>query len=1410
MINDKKLLSVWKENLFAEYENSIYWDALPEKQHSRVGLDDLVVNDANLPQRWMKTLLDTSALGLEVNPVPSVARKIKNLEYETLVYQQEIGAKSLGLGYPLFIHKDQTDPHKYIAAPLFIWQLDLIPQTENSDSWILRRAVDAPILPNKLLFQYLKSQFGIDLYSKALQAATDGRVTQLELLKITNEISIILDFSTNNNSINVEPCPSPEQLEEMLTQGGGIKWSGVLGHFPLVGASMIPLMDDMINQPEGETTSDDTEGFRQHSFSVLPVNAMQSAVLRALDNHGQIVVEGARGTGKVYNTVSIITNALANRAKILVVAPNKAQLKEVKSLLSSMELGDLAYILLDPVAEKTKLANALFQNSNNTRRLPAFEEEDYLQILNLTQRLQNKLDKAHEAISTPIFKGKNWTDVSGFFLKNHLKEGKQLLNSQLFTHNYLFEEAEYDELMPKVERGSYLYSKLNTLKHPLRVLNPAICAEMDFDAAKSFTHDTVEDILKKINDLYLKYVMHLEAYSDKLENVFEQYYNNLKQKASAIEEDIDDYKDRYGSDFNKSGGLRNLKLSLTKVFSKRNANILEAKNKVLQDFEDLRGDYEHKRYFAHVFNKIRGFSFDKLDESIKDFEQSLEEWKASIPTLIHHELQRLKEGTSHFDIDYKDKIAELDKDFEEFLEYLNNTNLYQKQFTSDADTLIKKRAYLEEVTEQIETLQYNLRDFDDYYNWTSFWLGLSGKEQDLLKALIKTKPTNWEAAFNSWYLHNLLSKYYSADVIQSNDLLEQYHTSSGQLKDFLVKKAQKYWKLRQSGEVRRVRKENKLLYNTIFGKNREKLTYEATSRSILRGDFDLISNMFPVFLTTPAIASEYLPQQKDLFDIVIVLGAEAIQAEEAIGALWRGKREVIFGDNQLGSIRNAASLLTAVRQANYKHFTLHQVDEFNDEKLLKFRNAAFYNNQLTILPQFKRSYEKNMEVIDIQGVYIPEEGVNREEAEQIMHLLNKVEVKENGHYPSVGIACFTIPQRNLLMQYLRQIKQHRVAGNEKIAQLEEAGLSVHHINDLQAHKFDVVIVSTTFAEDKSGFFPTDITQINEIEGLQGLNALTSCAIRKVIICTSISDEFISHYAQHSSSARGLNILSNYIAYANAVQNQDETQQDNILQGLLSASRDIHDEVPYAEARNFVNVVEEALQPYFEQGRIATNQQFDGLQVDFVINPAHPEQPPIAVQCDGFFWRFPKGAYASDKVMQRQLKALGYEYMPIWSVDWWKNPNLAGKKLAGQFIKHDEKFMPPPPPPPVVVQEAEPMPVPSYDVPQVPVIEDELVEKHEEENIDNEVITTDGEANSDVEEVLTDMEKEEIDVPNFHQKLHELDEIEAGVEDIEDTLENLVDTEAEELEEALDEIEEKLEEITENETEDSEEEVEDKK
>lgn len=186
-------------------------------------------------------------------------------------------------------------------------------------------------------------------------------------------------------------------------------------------------------------------------------------------------------------------------------------------------------------------------------------------------------------------------------------------------------------------------------------------------------------------------------------------------------------------------------------------------------------------------------------------------------------------------------------------------------------------------------------------------------------------------------------------------------------------------------------------------------------------DFSVILETIPLWLTKIKSVSEYLPLQKDLFDVVIIDEATQCDMSSCIPILQRGKKAVIAGDtNQLRhfSFLSEAQItnkliehkLNTHQHLNYRtnsmlDLMLHNAKHQNqvvalDEHyrslpaIIEFSNSHFYSNRLKIMTAFpNHNPSKSLQAVKLNGER-SEQGVNQTEIDQIVKLIQSIITNE--------------------------------------------------------------------------------------------------------------------------------------------------------------------------------------------------------------------------------------------------------------------------------------------------------------------------------------------------------------------------------------------------------------------------------
>ncbi len=1268
-------------SIFDRYEDQVkkshYWQAFPASNE----ILDLKKLDNCFDQfavQWLNQLTTQPICETEITVQEPYIKPLRHLYFETLSKERLYGNKSLGLGFPFVLLKNPNNPFVPFALPVFIWMQKIEASPNRANTWIFKHYPDLQVVINPFLLDYLKDKVAPD-FLKKLEKAPDQRPLSFDFIQQwCSQLAELLELDNEPPEEKIAAFPTARQAS-ILAEKGAIQWSGVLSHFPQISYEVYAFLKEKLIATPSESTPDPEEKPTQkllkkyHPFGAFIPDPEQQEVLIASHQHQITLVNGPQGSGKTFGLANILTNALSNGLKCIVVSEEMRSLRQIQKQLIENGIDKLSFLLKDLLNDKPLLLEVLRQTIESTKKPSNFSEDEFELLLGQCQRAYKRLEVSFQGINGKIFGNLSWTETVGKFLGSNKIEGKELLSSQLNPNDFVFTFSEYELLKEAILSSKDLFQKVNTLKHPLTALHRNIFINKEKDDAHQYIVEELNYFLENTSNLQYRYINKLDSYTENLTEHYENHYTDLFKKLHEITENIEDYGRQYGADFEESGFISTGKLHVYGVFSNKHKNILQAKEAIAFQFQELQKAYQERKYFDYRFPKtVELKNIKRIRQYLEDFEKTLDHWYQRLPNIVQEEVQRLNNKTVHIDLDFREQIEELEYALDVLVEEFNNANLFEAPLSNNMLTISKRQQFLEDIIEKLEYTQYNLRDFSDFYNWQRNWLQLGDIPQKLIRALVKVKPTDWLAAFESWYFHNRLTLDYQSYIPQNDELLVKFSKIGEELRKLLPKQILHYWHQTFSLSSKALKRTNKEAYSALFSKNNRQTGMPHAIKSLFNLDSPTITDAIPVLLTTPDIAGElFVNTPNPPFDLILFDEADHLTIEKIFPIMDLGKRAIIFGSNLNNrSNQHEETLFDYAVQLGAKQIQLSYIHQPIHPDILQFNKAALYDLPPKLLPAQKGVWNNAFEVRQVDGRYEEENGTNEAEALEIIRLLNQIEETKQHTYPSVLIVCMTVEQRDLIADYLLKIKQQRAAGSDKIRQLERNGLSVIHTSELHGYASDILILSLTYGSiDLLGTLTEDIQFINRHNHEELLTNLLSRYSQKAYICTSIPEKIWKSWTEVEYPIN-TGKLGRYINYAKAVEDQNFKGQNEALE-IIAGQRS---GMPLTKRNSlFIEEIAEALRPYFEEGRISLGSRVDQLEIPLLVNPVYPQEPPVIIQADGFFTYSETGSFLWEMYIRNQIEQVGLYYCPTWSVNWWKNPRQEARKLASIIIRQDNKY-----------------------------------------------------------------------------------------------------------------------------------------
>jgi len=613
---------------------SIHLNALPGRYATRLDFKKLDIINNTLASDFLELLLDKPNFKFtisfdkinlnnldedEQDELNFIVKKLNGINYQNNDNFLEHGIKTFGFGFPILIKRDKKDPSKIIKAPLIIWHLDIEKSSRKTNEWKIIKDEDYPITLNEVLISHIEQDEDITIRKLTSEYLEDGIIDRNEVIQISKEVFNQLNVLEGNEDFNthITSCPNREKIENITGNIPWICWSGIFGLFRAQKESIITDIDKLIEDYDSfEFEKLKVETYQTSTIASVETDPSQEEILNSLTKKSTRIIQGPPGTGKSQSLTAIITNALENGAKCLVVCEKKTALDVIYNNLSELGLGGLCSVIDDVSKDRKKIIDRVRTVIEEVKyHFHTFREQEYSSNLKLYEDLRNVINHKHRAVLSKIFGDDKWKDIIGRYIAKEKIESKEVLKKRLNKENYEHRFEEFQELAKAVQDGKFLYEEINTLHHPLGILNDDI-----FDGHYLNTTKTdIEAELKELADICSK-------------------------RLSEIQDNIDNY----GKRFTENSGLHKNLIGLFSIFSLNYKELKAKRHKTQKKYQEFTKSHEIMSYFPFNFMQLKSLknyseievnlnSYEKLISNLlKEFNvfQEFFEWKSFLLSLL--------------------------------------------------------------------------------------------------------------------------------------------------------------------------------------------------------------------------------------------------------------------------------------------------------------------------------------------------------------------------------------------------------------------------------------------------------------------------------------------------------------------------------------------------------------------------------------------------------------------------------------------------------------------------------------------------------------------------------------------------------------------------------------------------------
>jgi hypothetical protein len=513
-MTDVVFLKALRDKLKGGNIRSIHLNILPGRYATRLDLAHLNLIEPKTSSRFLEILLSKSSFefninfdGIDLNSASSeeqkklglLAKRLNSLHFENEDYYKEHGSKTFGFGFPILIKRSKKDINKVIKAPLFIWPLEIVKSMNKVNTWsILRnkvkneagKIVDEDIHSvgiNEVLSSFIATDEGITIPQINEDFLEDAIVTKQELIDACFSVLEALNAASDTTreglmqkfNAATELLPDGKYFESITSNHNPwIHFGGVFGLFRAQKESIITDIDRLIERyHEFEFEKLKVDGYHGTALSSVETDPSQQQILNTLSTDTNKIIQGPPGTGKSQSLTALITNALTNGLKCLVVCEKKTALDVIKNNLSKEheKLGELAAIIEDISKDRDAIVNSVRDRVTSVGNHIPSTDVKFGSIKERIERTIEILNNEHSKLDQKIFSGKTWTSLTGEFLKISQKADPNILKNKLHHSDFLFDDVlELQRYKTVLNKGKRLFAPVKTLNHPLDIFSNAI------------------------------------------------------------------------------------------------------------------------------------------------------------------------------------------------------------------------------------------------------------------------------------------------------------------------------------------------------------------------------------------------------------------------------------------------------------------------------------------------------------------------------------------------------------------------------------------------------------------------------------------------------------------------------------------------------------------------------------------------------------------------------------------------------------------------------------------------------------------------------------------------------------------------------------------------------------------------
>lgn len=425
---------------------------------------------------------------------------------------------------------------------------------------------------------------------------------------------------------------------------------------------------------------------------------------------------------------------------------------------------------------------------------------------------------------------------------------------------------------------------------------------------------------------------------------------------------------------------------------------------------------------------------------------------------------------------------------------------------------------------------------------------------------------------------------------------------------------------------------------------------------------DVLTALRPCWVMSPLMVSQLIPAERPHFDIVVFDEASQVRPVDALSSMIRGRQMVVAGDERQlppTSFFDASAAGTAETDAEQEDETeigdyesvldvlipLFETEMLRwhyrsrDERLIGFSNQEIYDGSLTTFPGAVGGDVLVHSLVD----ELPREGEHRVTPDAEVRRVVELVLDHATHRPheSLGVIALGSRHADAIEGGVLNALADRPELEDFFSEEREERFFVKNLERVQGDERDAIILAVGYGKNPDGTLPHRFGPLNNDGGERRLNVAVTRAKRRMTVVSSFQAEAID---PKRSRAVGVRLLKAFLEYA-------------------AAGGDVPILQATGESSVLHRTIEETLNNAGHRVDVMPGTSADRL--DLAVLDPDTGLPSVAIDLDGPSYAARHSVRDRDRLRPEQLERLGWQHVPTWSQDWYRDPVAAGERLLDQ-------------------------------------------------------------------------------------------------------------------------------------------------